>query len=273
MILVHYLGRLGNNLFQYALGRILAEELGWALEAGRIEGFPRTGQRVEGAVYREPVQQLTGYRADVAAIVADRTPRQIVLRGYFQRYEIFRPYRQRLQDWFQLNPATRPDPDAVVVNVRRTDYIQYGWALPFSFYQQAIERSGARRVVIVTDDRRDPFFRRFRKYRPTFFEGNPIEQMGFMAAAKRLVLSQSTFSWWPTFLGEIDQVFCPVPKSGIWSENDCHLIEPDRFTCIDCPEAYRPDRIETAYQMLRQQARKIGSKICRLRGLPDPYAE
>lgn len=41
MIEVRYRNRLGNNLFQYALGRILAEEKGYALKAAPIAGFPQ----------------------------------------------------------------------------------------------------------------------------------------------------------------------------------------------------------------------------------------
>ena len=42
MIEVRYKGRLGNNLFQYCLGRILSEALGFALQANAIPGFPGT---------------------------------------------------------------------------------------------------------------------------------------------------------------------------------------------------------------------------------------
>jgi len=44
---VRFLGHLGNNLFQYALGRVLAEELGQALvcvAAGARPGFDRVEQ-------------------------------------------------------------------------------------------------------------------------------------------------------------------------------------------------------------------------------------
>jgi hypothetical protein len=49
MIEVRYKGRLGNNMFQYCLGRILAEGLGFALKADPIPAFPSTAQYVDGA--------------------------------------------------------------------------------------------------------------------------------------------------------------------------------------------------------------------------------
>ena len=42
MIDVKYNGGLGNNLFQYCFGRILAERLGYALAAPPIPGFAGT---------------------------------------------------------------------------------------------------------------------------------------------------------------------------------------------------------------------------------------
>ena len=39
MIQVNFLGRLGNNLFQYAFGRILAESMGYALRSPKISYF------------------------------------------------------------------------------------------------------------------------------------------------------------------------------------------------------------------------------------------
>ena len=59
---------------------------------------------------------------------------RIRLRGFFQRYEHFRPYRDRILQWlaFRSDIKAEGPQDAVVVHVRRTDYIRFGWALPFS---------------------------------------------------------------------------------------------------------------------------------------------
>ena len=51
MVKVRYKARLGNNLFQYCLGRILANELGFVLQADPIPGFPNTAQQANEAVY------------------------------------------------------------------------------------------------------------------------------------------------------------------------------------------------------------------------------
>lgn len=270
MIEVHYnkftyKALLGNNMFQYCLGRILAEELGFALEAEAIQGFPNTMQKLDGIRCREPVQTVKGQRIDLEAILADRSPRRIVVDGWFQRHEYYRPYREKIREWLAFDPRIRAPQDKpdVVLHVRRADYVKLGWALPYSFYEEALKRLSPQKgdVWIMTDDPGDPFFRNFARWRPRFSSGTALEDMRFMAKARRMVMSQSTFSWWPTFLGDPEEVVCPLPSFGAWSERgeakDASLIERDRFVCIECREPYIPTKREAWHQMRRALRRRI----------------
>jgi hypothetical protein len=265
MVEVRHKARLGNNMFQYCLGRIIAEELGFALRADAIPGFPNTGQAVTGGSWTTPEQHLTGQQIDLEGVIANRSPRRIVLDGWFQRHEYYRPHREKIREWLAFHPGVRmPDarPD-VVVHVRRTDYVHQGWALPFSYYQEAMERLVPRGgdIWIVTDDRHDPFFRNFTQWRPTFASGTAVEDMLLMSRAKRIIMSQSTFSWWPTFLGDPVEVACPIPSFGAWSPDgeakDATLIEKDRFVCIECPEPAQPTGAEVRHQRRRALWRRV----------------
>lgn len=263
MVDVRYKARLGNNLFQYALGRVIAERLEFELRADPIPGFPNTANRVAGARHEGPEQILTGQTVNMESLSADRGPRRIVLDGWFQRYEYYRPHRAEIREWLQFDagipaPQIRP---AVVVNVRRTDYVQLGWALPYSFYQDALRQLQVKDAIwIVTDDPHDPFFHRF-DWPIRFFQGNALEQMRFMSCAQQLVMSQSTFSWWPTFLGDPDVVVCPDPSFGVWAPDgdqpETMLIERDRFVCLPCAAPYQPTPVEERYQARRLFRRRV----------------
>jgi hypothetical protein len=265
MIEVRYKGRLGNNMFQYCLGRILAEELGFGLVAESLPGFPNTRQKIDGLLIQDPLQILTEYKINWDRIRTDRSQRRIVVDDWFQRYEYYRPWRQKIQQWLAIDPAVRRtdiEPEAVV-HVRRTDYLDHGWALPFSYYDEALEilMSHRGKIWIVTDDRHDyPFLWKFSKWKPKVFDGTPLETMLFMSRARHLVISQSTFSWWPIFLGEVERIIWPVPDFGIWSDprgkRGIDLIERDRFICLPCPNAYRPTLLETTYRRVRPMARR-----------------
>lgn len=139
VIEVRYRGRFGNHLFQYCFGRILAEELGFALRAEPISGFPGTAAEVSGAVHEGPVVVLDGHVVDLPAILRDRSPRRIVLDGYFQRYEYYRPYREPIRaEWLRAADGPSPDIDAgdLALHVRLGDYVAaHDAALPFSYYE------------------------------------------------------------------------------------------------------------------------------------------
>lgn len=266
MIEVRYRDRLGNNLFQYALGRILAEEKGYALQAQPIHGFPNTQKPVHGAVHHEPIRILEKQIIDFKGLLSDPNPQHLILNGWFQRGEHYWPYRDRIREWFEMDPAIRMPqfkPD-LVVHVRRKDYIYNGWALPFSYYEQAIERLNppGGSICILTDDPTDPFFRHFERWRPHFYQGSALQEFWLMSQAPRLVISQSTFSWWAAFLAESQITVCPVPAFGCWHTGPnslgIDLIHRDRFVCIDCPEPYtRTESDSWRSYHLRQWKRKL----------------
>ena len=234
-----------------------------------FQDFLTRPERVEGSAFLAPEQILTEQKIDLSGICDDPTPRRIILDGWFQRYEYYRPWRERIRTWLTFDPALHvPELKRdVVLSVRRTDFVSCGWALPFSYYQEAIEtlKPEGGSVWIVTDDKHDPFFWRFAKWKPKYFSGTPQEDLLFLAKSPRLVISQSTFSWWPTFLGNVETIVCPIPAFGIWSGLDkyggCSLVEEDRFLCLPCPEPYRPTKLEAAYHQMRILQRRIVRKL------------
>ena len=50
-------------MFQYCLGRILAEELDFALQADALPGFPNTGQKMKGLSIEDPNSFSPGKRS------------------------------------------------------------------------------------------------------------------------------------------------------------------------------------------------------------------
>jgi hypothetical protein len=269
MVNVNYRGRLGNRLFQYCLGRIIAEELGLELRAASIEEFPNTKVPVKGRVFDSPIQELVHHRINLPSILADRSPRQILLHGWFQRIEYYAPYRSQIREWLRIDavhetPCLNAD---VVVHIRRGDYVELGWALPFSYYEEAIQAAlpNGGRVVIVTDDPHDLFLRRFRKFKPFIFRASSLQTMSYMVNAPRLVLSASTFGWWPAFLGNAHCVYWPKPTFIKWSDtqfgDDIALDDPERFNCIECPVGDQPTFPEKWWNLISLYREKIAWRV------------
>ena len=221
-VYVKYRGRMGNRMFQYAFGRLLAEHYGMSLHASPIQGFPGTSQAVEGrTLNRLGAQKLTGHSPDLSKIDPDRA---IVLDGFFQDITLYEGAWPRIKAWF--DPPDRGfltlDPDHLVVSVRRGDFVESGRSLSADAYDMAIwaATAGWRRLAIVTDDPSDPFhdhFRRSYSRSVTIYSG--LDDFEMLANATQLVLSHSTFAWWAAMLGSPSEVIVPVPDGSPWSES------------------------------------------------------
>ena len=281
MIDVVFQDQTGNQLFQYCLGRILAEQLGFALQADPIAGFPGTELPVEGRSFDQPRIILEGHQLNLNRLLVDPSPRRLVLRGWFQRYAYYQPYKQAIRRWLErpVSSINQPHPRDLVVHVRRRDYLWHGWALPFSWYEQLIERSSFRDLILVTDDPADPFFRRFRRYRPILRSQSAQEDFDFLRTARQLALSPSSFAWWAAFLGQAEWIGFPVPHAGIWAPDhpegvDLQVSDEARYELLPAAEPMRFNLLERLYfeklfyrrKTYYQRVHRLRSNLSRLAG-------
>ena len=262
MVEVIYDGNLGNNLFQYCFGRILAETLGYKLVAPPIPGLPRTFDAVTGGDYCDcPTLTLRGQKPDLSFLkTASAKKYHLLLTGYFQRYEYYKPHVQRIREWCQMEDDIEADigPRDVVLSIRRgRDYIpRYG--LPLSYYETAIASLEHDRVHICTNEPDDPFIRYFvKKYgavvRPGSFQGGRIlpgylagalDNLVFIQKFRKIVISNSSFAWWAAFLSDAEEIVYPRPANGMWSPNDPVSknidleVDEERYKYLTC-DAYR----------------------------------
>jgi len=273
--------RLGNNLFQYALGRIIAEHHGLALHCvqrpynywphqslgrrgnpgptatlhGIAECFPSApldlrGRTVDAPVERYEIERGDGWKGHVLnlhEILADPSPRQIRLYGFFQRYEYFGPYRDRIREWFRPRALTPPPwpigPDDVLLSIRRgADYGNLNWTLSLSYYERILD--GLRdpgRVYVCGVGIDDTVRQRLARFDPTYYDAGPIEHFAFIMRFRRIVLSNSTFAWWAAFLSEAEEVYAPRSPDGeafgftgwLKEEVDLHTHEPRYIEVVD----------------------------------------
>jgi len=195
------------------------------------------------------------HRIDLAGILADRSPRRIVLDGWFQRHEYYRPHRAKIREWFTFCPSIHvPDakPD-VVVNVRRTDYVQLGWRFHFRITRKrwngccpTAEDYGSRPTIGGS------FFSKLRALAPTLFVWHRARANAFHGESVSVsdvaehvqlvanILGQSTGS------GLSTAVVRRVVGAG--EARDANLIERDRFMCIECREPYQPTIAEARHK-------------------------
>lgn len=248
---VTFIGRLGNNFFQYALGRMIAEHFGLELRCFCPEDkpvqfmgrgvelgppatlsalsthFPNAPMSVSGTAIMEPVDSFDvyanpawdGQRIDLEGILTNGAPRRIQLAGYFQRYEYFRPFREQLRQWFHPeNPQDIPEIASgdVLISIRRgVDYEIRKWILPMKYYHQALAEIGSSgRVFVCGTCINERVREELDRYNPIYFDGTPLEHLCFMMRFGNIITSNSTFAWWGAFLSDATRIYAPRSRNG-----------------------------------------------------------
>jgi hypothetical protein len=255
MVTVYWQGRLGNQLFEYAIGRILAEELGYKLSCQPLNGFSATTDNVPGKEIH-PQISFTGQDLDLVFITTHQDRLGYILSGWFQRYEYYQPFKDKIKSWYnrdRKNGSIVPVARDMVIHIRRTQQsmadskINYVYEngflrvdrdkvkfqpqlnfqpgtvvqanedlLPFEYYSNILDGEMFDRLFIITDCPRDPFLKLFDRYHPQIVSGDLMDDFNILRSAHRIVMSMSTFSWWGSFLSEAAKIYMPDVDYGIW---------------------------------------------------------
>jgi len=268
MVEVVYKERLGNNLFQYCIGRIIAEGLGYKLKADPIPCFPKTSEILEGEdCSHAPRQVFSGQYIDIESILQDKTKRHIIIDGYFQRYEYYRPYKTKIKMWLATEPCTYGEDvssrDAIIC-MRRDDSVWNMNALPLSYYEGALRGLSVHRFYICTDDIHDWYIKKVaRVYHAKIMSLQPEQQIKFIMAFNNIIISQSSFQWWAAFLSKAEEIYFPIPLEGYWSDQqkygiDVRVTEEKRYKYVRCIEKYKITSRDKIYSLYKRVKRRIG---------------
>lgn len=243
-------GRLGNNLFQYALGRLVAERHGLALDCRPVElpadhpahasplggpaaladlreHFPEAPLRLPGREIEQPIEAFeigttagwTGQTVPLSRLLSDERPCQFRFHGYFQRFEYLAAQLDDVRQWFTPEPppgVVDVGADDVAIHIRRgLDYGLFGWVLPFEYYDDALstfDRAGQVHIcgIGIDDETREHFSR----FAPRYHVGTPLEEFQFIQQFNRIVLSNDTTAWWAAFLSDAKAIVAPRAATG-----------------------------------------------------------
>ena len=229
MVHVNFRCRLGNNLFQYAFGRIVAEEMGYYLSADPITGFPGTADRIAGNVYQSPERIYAPWECSFEKIVSDKTERRIVIDGFAQCYHHFVGREQRVRSWLgqgENNRVPAIHPDDIVIHVRLGDYRDiFQASMPDykTYFEPILSGLQFRRAYLCAEDFADPFLKPFNRFDCIPFRGDAVDVVRLMQRSRRLIICQSTLSWWGAFLSNAEQIYVPNIPGSLWSSGQLNV--------------------------------------------------
>jgi hypothetical protein len=124
---------------------------------------------------------------------------------------------------------------SVALSFRRGDYIRYGWQLPLSYYERALDvvlRMVPDASFLVLGD--DPEFvrlatewiSRFGPARNAYdLSGDPLEHLVLASECDHAVIANSSFAWWAAWLG--DRQPRDVPRLVVAPEDYTTRFGPD----------------------------------------------
>jgi hypothetical protein len=226
MITVKLIGGLGNNMFQYALGRILAEEKNCNLI---VEGIDSLTRYFPNAVNITNKLELRGTTLYLGYNSKDKTIQHINLsealsyqgpirlEGFFQKYQLYEPYLENIKYWFSYDESmfNKPTDKDLIIHYRLGDYTTLNWNLLPEDFNEIIKNENISydKCYIITDDPQNALAQGLKILtNATILKQDELQDLTFMKYANRMIMSHSSFSWWSAFLGKQKKVYVPLSK-------------------------------------------------------------
>ena len=259
------LGRLGNQMFQYASLRGIASRRGLDFCIPNhnqiVEDPYGFGMKIEifhpfkmSSVSPRNIKLLDSGYAPVAEeknfhfdeLLFNMCPDEICLAGYFQSEKYFKHIEDDIRADFSfkceiLEPCKEmigSVDNAISLHVRRTDYLTNPnhTALGLDYYDEALKQFNDTSEVLVFSD--DP---EWCKEQELFSEdrfmisesGDQYVDLCLMSLCNQHIIANSSFSWWGAWLSGSDDVVSPVKWFGESNQDkDTKDLIPDRWIRI-----------------------------------------
>lgn len=268
MLRVHYIGRMGNNLFQYGLGRIIHEKTGFRLDTANQNkdlletfGIPleygstrfdnqdyflNCPDYIEGIVKPDPILINEHPFESVDEIISAADNRRgLILHGFFQRWHYYIDWKEKLKQWFFLPPwHDTPDSGDWIFHIRHEDYLASNSQIPFSYYEKIIDEYSSRidRLYFIGKGLSQETIRHFQEKYPQFRTcyvdgGSAINDFRIMKSFSNIICSNSSYAWWAAFLSDAERVFIPQPQApAYWSKDSAQdmFIPNSNHIRVEC---------------------------------------
>jgi len=245
------LGRLGNQMFQFASLRGVANKHGYQY------CIPPSQNKDEWKDHQlflpfkmENTSQLNIQYIDIDRPIItessfsfdenifNKCPDWVSIQGFFQSEKYFKHIEDEIKGDFQfrdeiLEPCkmvmSQFDTAPISIHVRRTDYITNPnhTALGFDYYQKALEQFDNELVFVFSDDPEWCIEQElFSSDRFLISEGNTnYVDMCLMTLCSGHIIANSSFSWWGAWLAKNNKVI--APSGWFMGSNNEHIDTKD----------------------------------------------
>ena len=254
------IGRLGNQMFQYAALRGIANKHGYDFTIPEsdfndewndhqlFEVFDLPNLKNRGRVDDKFLQERQ-FNYDPELV--EQCPDNVSLYGYFQTERYFSHITDSIKEDFTFKKDVVENckevmeelSEPIALHVRRTDYVEKSQDHPpcsLKYYHEALKRFHEKRpVVIFSDDVK--WCKEQDIFKPDRFlvseTDNNIYDMCMMTMCDDYIIANSSFSWWGAWLSHNPNPTVIAPKkwfgdTGYTAKNNTEDICPDRWVKI-----------------------------------------
>ena len=246
MIGVKLIGRLGNQLFQYAFAYSVSKKLKtpfllieseyhhkYNIHYFRLRLFEKLSSKIATSFYfklSKKFKIIKEYDNNEVLTIEEliNFKNNLVYEGFFQSENYFREYEKHLRQLFTIKRKYKNffnnkysdlilrEVPLLVIHYRGTDYKNWGgtdYTLPIDYYLNAmslIEDLNQYRLVILTDDINLAKKTFKTLWNAEYISDSEINDFQILLNADKLIISNSTFAWWGAYLNYHNaEVFAP----------------------------------------------------------------
>jgi hypothetical protein len=250
MISIDLVGRLGNQMFEYATCRSIAERLGFNYfifnyENSEIKNLFDTPQGIRDnnitnifndEKFNYVVEDTNDYITHVTSEIFNIKDNTKLL-GIFPKSVYFDYNYQNIKNWFQpknynislFDDCVKryPYDEYCYIHFRGSDFLNInGYNLPQEYYNQAKLFFTGLKFVIVTDDLVNA--RRFFS-EDDIISNDYMTDFTILMNSKFIIRNFSTFSWWVSYLGnESKKIVAPLGMFSGWQKKSRHFF-PENY--------------------------------------------
>jgi hypothetical protein len=208
MIYITYRGRLGNQIFQYVLARILSEKFNQKI-INNPPHFPFEKEKATNRkIYKKNILVDDNNFLDFLEL-ENLQQTNIVISGYFENISLASKYREKILQMFDINYQSK---EGVFLHYRLGDFNKN--IIPneqyYTYCLDKILETSNQKIYVSTDSpNHDRIVNLKKKYPIENVETCPTNTIIYGSQFKNKILSLGTFSWWIGFLGNQNNIFCP----------------------------------------------------------------
>jgi hypothetical protein len=223
------MGRLGNQMFQYSVCRIISEKLNYNFYIPEKVHDSAEKQHIKNFFHNLELGTKDG---EIKFVIQEDHTCQVFnpnfflvedftkFIGFFQSPKYFKGYEEKIKSWFQHEPSEIVDNflkkydtnKYCYIHLRGTDYKNHNlFFLNKDYYNKAIDKINSiapnLSFIVFTDDLKTSkeMFPEFE----CFSHADMMIDFQLLKNAKFNIIPNSTFSWWAAWLGKKNIVIAP----------------------------------------------------------------